>query len=147
VDDILTKVDRMSMAASLETRVPLLDYRLVELAVNLPPEMKIGKGQTKHILRRAMADRLPAEVLNKPKQGFSIPLKNWLRGPLKPMMVDLLSQQSIFKQGLFNPKCVDQWVNEHLEGQVNHSHRLWALMVFALWENQVRDTLQPTKSR
>lgn len=147
VDDILTKVDRMSMAVSLETRVPLLDYRLVELAVNLPPEMKIGQGQTKRILRHAMADRLPAEVLNKPKQGFSIPLKNWLRGPLKPMMLDLLSPESINKQGLFNPACVTQWVDEHLEGKVNHSHRLWALMVFMLWQNYAWDTSQSTKSR
>jgi asparagine synthase (glutamine-hydrolysing) len=139
VDDILTKVDRMSMAVSLEARVPLLDYRIVELAVNLPAQMKLRRGQTKRILRLAMADRLPEMVLNKPKQGFSIPLKNWLRGPLKPMLVDLLSPQSIAERGYFEAECVARWVKEHLEGAANHSHRLWALMVLELWHRTILD--------
>ncbi len=139
VDNILTKVDRMSMAVSLETRVPLLDYRIVELAVNLPPEMKLHRGQTKRILKQAMVDRLPYEVLNKPKQGFSIPLKNWLRDPLKPMMMDLLSPEKVQRRGYFNPDCVSRWVTEHLEGTINHSHRLWALMVFELWYEQIME--------
>jgi asparagine synthase (glutamine-hydrolysing) len=139
VDDILTKVDRMSMAVSLETRVPLLDYRIVELAVNLPPQMKLYRGETKRILKKAMAGRLPHEVLNKPKQGFSIPLKNWLRDPLKPMMMDLLSPEKVQQRGYFNPECVSRWVSEHMNGTMNHSHRLWALMVFELWNEQVMD--------
>ncbi len=139
VDDILTKVDRMSMAVSLETRVPLLDYRIVELAVNLPPQMKLYRGETKRILKQAMAGRLPHEVLNKPKQGFSIPLKNWLRDPLKPMMMDLLSPEKVQQRGYFNPECVSRWVSEHMNGTMNHSHRLWALMVFELWNEQVMD--------
>jgi asparagine synthase (glutamine-hydrolysing) len=140
VDDILTKVDRMSMAVSLEARVPLLDYRIVELAVNLPPRMKLHRGQTKRILKQAMVKRLPSEVLNKPKQGFSIPLKNWLRGPLKPLMMDLLSHDQVNKRGYFNPNCVSAWVREHLDRTVNHSHRLWALMVFELWNEQIMDS-------
>ena len=139
VDDILTKVDRMSMAVSLEARVPLLDYRIVELAVNLPPQMKLYRGETKRILKQAMAGRLPHEVLNKPKQGFSIPLKNWLRDPLKPMMMDLLSPEKIQRRGYFNPECVSRWVSEHMNGTMNHSHRLWALMVFELWNEQIMD--------
>jgi asparagine synthase (glutamine-hydrolysing) len=140
VDDILTKVDRMSMAVSLEARVPLLDYRIVELTVNLPPRMKLHRGQTKRILKQAMVKRLPSEVLNKPKQGFSIPLKNWLRGPLKPLMMDLLSHDQVNKRGYFNPNCVSAWVREHLDRTVNHSHRLWALMVFELWNEQIMDS-------
>jgi asparagine synthase (glutamine-hydrolysing) len=139
VDDILTKVDRMSMAVSLEARVPLLDYRIVELAVNLPAHMKLQRGQTKRILRQAMAERLPTSVLSKPKQGFSIPLKNWLRGELKPLLTDLLSPESLRQRAYFDPACVQTWMQEHLEGQANHSHRLWALMVFELWHRQVMD--------
>lgn len=139
VDDILTKVDRMSMAVSLEARVPLLDFRIVEFAVNLPPQMKLYRGETKRILRRAMANRLPEMVLNKPKQGFSIPLKNWLRGPLKPMLTDLLSVDRIRQRGYFNDATVQGWVTEHLDGTANHSHRLWALMVLELWCQQMLD--------
>ena len=139
VDDILTKVDRMSMAVSLEARVPLLDYRIVELAVNLPPQMKLQRGETKRILRQVMKGRLPDAVLNKPKQGFSIPLKHWLRGPLKPMMTDLLSPDSVRARGYFEPECVSRWTSEHLSGAANHSHRLWGLMVLELWHRQVQD--------
>jgi asparagine synthase (glutamine-hydrolysing) len=141
-DDILAKVDRMSMAASLEARVPLLDHRIVEFALSLPPHMKLGspvlhRGQTKIILRQAMAGRLPAAILNKPKQGFSIPLKHWLRGPLRPMMTDLLAADCIRRRGYFENHTVQQWMDEHLDGRANHSHRLWALMVFELWHQHM----------
>jgi asparagine synthase (glutamine-hydrolysing) len=138
-DDILTKVDRMSMAASIEARVPLLDYRIVEFAMSLPPHLKLNRGQTKIILRRAMANRLPATVLNKPKQGFSIPLKHWLNGPLCPMMTDLLSVDTIRRRGYFQYPCISGWVSEHLAGRANHSHRLWALMVLELWHQKIVD--------
>jgi asparagine synthase (glutamine-hydrolysing) len=133
VDNILTKVDRMSMAVSIEARVPLLDHRIVEFAVNLPSHMKLRRGQTKVILRKAMADRLPKAVLHRPKQGFSIPLKHWLRGPLRSLMTDLLSVESVRHRGYFQPQCVADWMSEHLEGRADHSHRLWALMAFELW--------------
>jgi asparagine synthase (glutamine-hydrolysing) len=139
VDDILTKVDRMSMAVSLEARVPLLDHRIVEFALNLPPHMKLRGSTTKFLLRRAVAGLLPAEVLAKPKQGFSIPLKHWLRGPLRPLLTDLLSASTIGRDGYFEPQCVTRWVSEHLDGRANHSHRLWALMVFTLWKQQVME--------
>jgi asparagine synthase (glutamine-hydrolysing) len=136
-EDILTKVDRMSMAASLEARVPLLDYRIVEFALNLPPHLKLNGKETKVILRRIMADKLPKAVLNKPKEGFSIPLKHWLRGELRPLLHDLLSPHAIQQRGLFNPTTVAQWLAEHEAGRANHSHRLWALMVLELWHRQV----------
>lgn len=140
-DDILTKVDRMSMAVSLEARVPLLDHRIVEFALSLPARMKIHRGQTKVVFRKAMENQLPTEILQKPKQGFSIPLKNWLRGPLKPLMLDLLSSDSIGQREYFNSNTIDRWVTEHLNQRVNHSHRLWALMVFELWHRRVLDAV------
>jgi asparagine synthase (glutamine-hydrolysing) len=136
-EDILTKVDRMSMAASIEARVPLLDYRIVEFALSLPAHMKLHHGRTKTLLRRAMAGRLPGIVLNQPKRGFSIPLKHWLCGPLRPMLTDLLAPDRLRHRGLFQPHTVTRWVKEHLSGQANHSHRLWALMVLELWYQHV----------
>ena len=136
VDNILTKVDRMSMAASIEARVPLLDYRIVEFALNLPPHFKRLRGESKVILRRAMSGRLPEVVLNKPKQGFSIPLKHWLRGPLRPLMTDLLASDTIRRRGYFQAAAIEQWIGEHLAGRANHSHRLWGLMVFELWQRR-----------
>ena len=138
-DNILTKVDRMSMAVSLEARVPLLDHRIVEFALNLPSHLKLHRGQTKVILRRAMNGRLPSTILNKPKQGFSIPLKHWLCTTLQPMMTDLLAPAVVQKRGYFQPQTIQQWVTEHLNGRVNHSHRLWALMLFELWQQQTLD--------
>jgi asparagine synthase (glutamine-hydrolysing) len=75
-------------------------------------------------------------VLKKPKQGFSIPLKHWFRGPLRPLMIDLLSADTVNRRGYFAPTCITRWITEHLEGRANHSHRLWALMVFELWQQQ-----------
>jgi len=132
-DDILTKVDRMSMAVSLEARVPLLDHRIVEFAMNLPPHMKLNGSRTKSILRNAVKRLVPDLVLEKPKQGFSIPMKHWLRSSLKPMMLDLLSKDSLNKQGYFDHQVVATWIKDHLDGRTNHSHRLWALMVFEMW--------------
>ncbi len=139
VDDILTKVDRMSMAASIEARVPLLDHRIVEFALSLPPQFKLRGGRTKLILQRAMRGYLPDKVLSRPKQGFSIPLKHWLRGSLRPLMSDLLSADCVRRRGYFVPETVTQWISEHLQGRANHSHRLWALMVFELWHRQMLD--------
>jgi asparagine synthase (glutamine-hydrolysing) len=121
------------MAVSLEARVPLLDYRLVEFALNLPPALRLSGNATKVILRRVMARRLPRTVLKKPKEGFSIPLKHWLRAELRPLMLDLLAADTVARRGYFSVACVTRWMKEHLEGRANHSHRLWSLMVFELW--------------
>ncbi len=139
VDDILTKVDRMSMAASIEARVPLLDHRVVEFAWSLPPHMKLRLGESKVILRRMMQGHLPGHVLEKPKDGFSIPVKHWLRTSLRPMMEDLLSEASLNRRGYFQPQVVREWMDEHLEGRVNHAHRLWGMMVFEMWAREVLD--------
>jgi asparagine synthase (glutamine-hydrolysing) len=132
-EDILTKVDRMSMAVSIEARVPLLDYHIVEFAMNLPPQMKLKGMRTKSILRSAVKRLVPSSVLEKPKQGFSVPMKHWLCTSLRPMMLDLLSRDSLQKHGYFDDQIVTRWIREHLEGRVNHSHHLWPLMVFEMW--------------
>jgi asparagine synthase (glutamine-hydrolysing) len=140
VDDILVKVDRMSMAVSLEARVPYLDHRIVEFALSLPPSLQMKGFQTKALLKKAFWDELPVEVQRRGKQGFSIPIKSWIRNELKPMMLDLLSEKRLGEQGLFRPDTVSALVREHLDGTENHSHKLWALMVFEQWfDLYVRD--------
>ncbi len=133
VDDILVKVDRMSMATSLEARVPYLDHRVVEFAFALPPRLKMRGLDTKYLLKRVFWEDLPKEVQNRDKQGFSIPVKNWIRSDLKPMMLDLLDGRRIRQQGFFDEAYVSRLVDEHLKGVENHSHKLWALMVFQQW--------------
>jgi asparagine synthase (glutamine-hydrolysing) len=135
VDDILVKVDRMTMAASLEGRVPFLDYRFVELAATIPSRLKLKGTNTKYILKKAMKDILPPQILKRGKQGFSIPIKNWLKEDLKGLMLDVLSPHKIKQQGFFNADYVQRLTQEHLSGQENHSHRLWAMMVFGIWHD------------
>ncbi|MFO7889326.1 MAG: asparagine synthase (glutamine-hydrolyzing) [bacterium] len=133
VDNILVKVDRMSMANSLETRVPFLDHRLVEFAFSLPPHLKMKLLKTKYILNKTFWNYLPREVQNRDKQGFSIPIKNWIKEELKPMMTDLLNESRIRQQGFFKPEYVAELMNTHIKGKENHSHKLWALMFFQQW--------------
>jgi asparagine synthase (glutamine-hydrolysing) len=134
-DDILTKVDRMSMANSLEARTPYLDYRVVEFASRLPSEMKINGLQTKYLLKRCMANKLPAPILSRKKEGFSIPMKNWLKQELKPLMEDVLSASRIKQNGFFDPSCIEKLKAAHLAGSANNSHQLWSLMVFEIWRD------------
>jgi asparagine synthase (glutamine-hydrolysing) len=136
VDNCLVKVDRMSMAASLEARVPLLDRELVELAFQVPDRLKVAKGQTKVLLKRVAARHIPADCVYRPKEGFSIPIKNWLNGRLKPLMEDLLNRREIGSQGIFRPSAVERLKHEHLSGVANHSHVLWSLMVFQAWRKR-----------
>jgi len=133
VDDILVKVDRMSMATSLEARVPFLDHRFVELSARIPSDMKLRNKQTKYILKKAMEDLLPHDILYRGKEGFSIPIKNWLKSDLKPMMTDVLAADKIKREGFFNVDYIEKLISEHLKGTRNHSHRLWALMMFEKW--------------
>ncbi len=133
VDDILVKVDRMSMAVSLEARVPFLDYRFVEFAATIPSSLRLKSQRTKHILKQAMQGILPEMILNRGKEGFSIPIKNWMKQELKPMMLEALSPDKVRQAGYFEPAYVDRLIDEHLRGKENHSHRLWALMMFQMW--------------
>jgi len=135
-EDILTKVDRAAMAVSLETRAPFLDPRVGQFAASLPLEQKLNGKSGKHILKQAMAPMLPHEILHRPKKGFGIPIAEWLRGRLNPLMHDLLSTERLNKQGLFNADYVQRLINEHEIGAASHHKELWTLLVFQLWYNK-----------
>ncbi len=135
-DDILVKVDRMSMATSLETRAPFLDGDLMELAFSMPGHLKIRNGERKWILKQAMRGVLPESILNRRKEGFSIPMKNWLRRELQPLMRDLLSPERIARRGLFDPHVVTALMDAHTAGRENHAHTLFPLMVFERWSEE-----------
>jgi asparagine synthase (glutamine-hydrolysing) len=131
-DDILAKVDRASMAVSLEVRVPFLDHEVVEMAMGIPADQKLREGTTKWILRRAFASQLPAAVQRRGKEGFSIPMKQWLARELQPLMRDLLSRRRLEARGLFQALEVERLMAEHVAGRQNHAHRLWCLMALEL---------------
>ncbi|MDZ7724143.1 MAG: asparagine synthase (glutamine-hydrolyzing) [candidate division KSB1 bacterium] len=133
VDDILVKVDRMSMAASLETRVPFLDHRFVEFAATIPAHYRLRGKQTKAILKDTMRPLLPDMILKRGKEGFSIPIKTWMKNELRPLMTDVLSERNVKEKGFFSPTVVQKLVREHLQNRENHSHRLWGLMMFHMW--------------
>ncbi len=131
----MVKVDRMSMAASLETRAPLLDYKLVEFAFSLPPGWKVRGGTGKWFFKKAMEGILDTEIIYRQKEGFSIPIKNWLKTELKDLMLETLSEKKINDMGYFSFPCIQKMIGEHLQNQENHAHRLWALMQFHLWHD------------
>ena len=135
-DDILVKVDRMSMATSLETRAPFLDTAVMELALSMPGELKIRGGERKWILKQAMRGILPDRILTRRKEGFSIPMKNWLRTDLAPLMRSLLAPERVRARGLFEPDEVQRRIAEHLAGRENHAHTLFSLMVFERWATE-----------
>jgi asparagine synthase (glutamine-hydrolysing) len=132
-DDILTKVDRMSMAVSLESREPLLDHRLLEFAARVPASLKLRDGVSKFLLRRLLAARLPPSVLARGKQGFEAPIREWLRGPLQPMLQDLVGGKRSLERGVFAPTVVRRLLDEHRRGVADHRHRLWQLLMLELW--------------
>jgi asparagine synthase (glutamine-hydrolysing) len=136
VDNCLTKVDRMSMACSIEARVPLLDKDVAELAFRLPSRLKFDGSQTKILLKRIAARHVPRECVYRPKQGFSIPIKNWLKEELRPMAEQYLAPSRIEREGLFSPTVVGRLWQEHLDNRANHSHLLWALLVFEQWRDR-----------
>jgi asparagine synthase (glutamine-hydrolysing) len=137
-DNCLVKIDRMAMACSLEGRVPLLDPELVELAFRMPPELKLRGGHTKVLLKRVAARHVPKECVYRPKEGFSIPIKHWLGGELRPLADEMLSPDRLRREGLFRPETVERLRREHDAGQANHSHVLWSLLVFEDWRSRWR---------
>jgi asparagine synthase (glutamine-hydrolysing) len=137
-EGVLTKVDRASMACSLEVRVPLLDRRVVELAAALPPELKLRGLTTKYVFKQAMRGLLPDEIVARPKKGFGIPLGRWFQGELAPLLEDACSTDAVRRGGLFRPEVVERLLREHREGQRDHRKKLYTLLAWQLWAARYR---------
>jgi len=132
-DDILQKVDRAAMAVALETRVPFLDKDVVEFAARVPPSMKVRDGRGKWLVRQVLDRHVPGALIDRPKTGFSIPLDDWLRGPLKDWACDLLSPARLARRGLFEPKRVARMLDEHMSRRNNHAYWLWNVLMADAW--------------
>ncbi|MEM8733705.1 MAG: asparagine synthase (glutamine-hydrolyzing) [Planctomycetota bacterium] len=135
-DDILVKVDRMSMANSLEVRSPLLDHELAELAARIPAKHKIQGRSGKHVLRKVLEGKLPPKSTRKAKQGFSVPLRDWFRGDLRTLVHDRLLSEDALPPGIFNEHTIRRTLLEHDRGQVDHANRIWLLLTIATWHGQ-----------
>jgi len=132
-EDILTKVDRAAMSVSLETRAPFLDPRVGQFAASIPVEYKLKGKSGKVILKEAMKDLLPHDILHRPKKGFGIPIAEWLKGRLNPLMHEMLDSKKLKEQGLFDAKYIERLISEHESGKASHHKELWTLLVFQLW--------------
>lgn len=132
-DDELRKTDRLSMWHSLEVRVPFLDHKVVEFAASIPTKYKLSGMTKKFVLLKSLEGRLPASILTRKKQGFSIPLSDWLRGPLRNLLRDALGARTVERQGLLSSRKVSSLLRDHEEGRENHEVKLWTLFTLVLW--------------
>jgi asparagine synthase (glutamine-hydrolysing) len=139
-DYLLLRGDKLTMANSLEARVPLLDHRVVEFAACLPESMKLRGSQRKYLLRKAACRLLPADIIHRKKQGFPIPIDRWLRREAEPLLRDLLNEQTLKQRGYFEPKFVDQMIKQHVAGLANHSTELWGLISLEMWMQKFIDS-------
>jgi asparagine synthase (glutamine-hydrolysing) len=135
-DTMLTKVDRASMAVSLEVRVPLLDHRVVEYTSKLPESLKFKNGRAKYLLKKLLARYVPARLFERPKMGFTVPINRWLHNELKELLLDNLSSERLKSEGLFNQALVEKKLREHLSGQFNHYLCLWPLLMWEMWRER-----------
>ena len=137
--ELLMKQDQMSMAASIESRVPFLDHKLVEFSTALPDRMKLRGWTTKYVLREAMKGLLPEPILNRSKMGFPTPLGRWFRGEFRPMLDEFILGERTLARGLFQPDFLQRLVQEHAAGSADHTERLWTLVNFEMWQRQFLD--------
>jgi asparagine synthase (glutamine-hydrolysing) len=142
-DDILVKVDRASMACSLEVRAPFLDVELVEFLGRVPSDLKLRRFDTKVLLKRAMKDRLPAGIATRSKKGFGVPIAEWFKGELREPLRAELSADRLQAQGIFEPSEVERLITEHLSGRRDHRKQLWTLFVFQLWHRRWMESRRP----
>ncbi|MCL4297294.1 MAG: asparagine synthase (glutamine-hydrolyzing) [Anaerolineae bacterium] len=134
--DILYKVDRASMAASLEVRVPFLNREMVHFATDLPLELKLRRLTTKYLLKKSMSQKLPREIINRPKKGFNMPVARWLTTELRDVVLEMLSEERINRQGFFNYAYVRELLDQHLSYRQDNRKVLWTLFIFQLWYNR-----------
>jgi asparagine synthase (glutamine-hydrolysing) len=140
-ESILVKVDRASMACSLEVRAPFLDHELVEFMMGLPSRYKLRGWTSKYILKKAMENWLPDEVIHRPKKGFGVPIAKWVKGPLKELFRELLSADRIKREGFLNPQQVTNLLQNHLLNRRDNRKQLWTLLVWELWVNRYHPLL------
>ena len=138
LQELLMKQDQMSMATSVESRVPFLDHKLVEFSCGLPERLKLRGGTTKYILRQAMKDVLPPSILNRAKMGFPVPIGSWFRGEYAGIVDEYVLSERAQARGIFNPEYVRGLVKRHAEGE-DHAERLWALVNIEIWQRQFFD--------
>lgn len=137
-DDILCKVDRASMAVSLETRVPLLDRRVAEVAARIPLHLKVRDGRGKYLVRKLLEKHVPRQLVDRPKTGFAVPIGDWLKGPLRDWAEDLLDPTAMRDEGWFDPEPIAARWRNHLSGQGNSTASLWAILMFQAWLREIR---------
>lgn len=138
--DILTKVDRMSMAVSLEARVPLLDHKLIEFVNSIPASLKLSGFETKYIFKQAVRDFVPLEILDRPKQGFGVPVQEWINQQLRDRIHQTLTDQRARERGYVKPQYVQLLLDEHERGRRDHSTQLWSLFMLEMWHRAIYDT-------
>jgi asparagine synthase (glutamine-hydrolysing) len=135
-ESILVKVDRASMACSLEVRAPFLDHELVEFVMGLPSKLKLKGSTSKYVLKNALKNRLPDDIIKRPKKGFGVPIAKWVKGPLKELFQDLLSSERIKREGFLNHEYVNELLQDHLSNKRDNRKQLWTLLLWELWVNR-----------